>query len=71
MRLALTPKELEDDDASNPRDGKARQSEESNEEKFQCKQHDFILIIRPGDPVIHSEIHPRCTEKTLDSRGLE
>ncbi|GAB2815265.1 hypothetical protein GCM10027022_01600 [Alpinimonas psychrophila] len=58
MRLALAPEEFEDDDASNPSDGKARQSEESNEEEFQCKQHGFILIIRPGDPVIRREIHP-------------
>ena len=52
MRLALTPEELEDDNAGNPSDGKARQCEESDEEEFQCEQHDFILIIRPGEQAI-------------------
>jgi hypothetical protein len=34
MRLALTPKELEDDDSSDPRDGQARQAKEANKEEF-------------------------------------
>jgi hypothetical protein len=35
MRLALTPKELENDNAGYPCDGEARQSKESNEEEFE------------------------------------
>jgi hypothetical protein len=44
-RLALAPKELEDDNARDPGDGQASQREESNEEEFECEQHSFILII--------------------------
>jgi hypothetical protein len=47
MRLALAPKELEDDNPGDPGDGQARQGEESNEEEFEGKKHEFILIDGP------------------------
>jgi hypothetical protein len=46
LRLALAPKELEHDNAGDPSDRQARQSEESDEEEFECEKHAFILILR-------------------------
>ena len=72
MRLALAPKELEDDNPGDPGDGQARQSEESDEEEFEGKKHGFILIGRPE--ILSSpspSFCPRPNERTPFCGALE